>query len=97
MILVWLPLAQSLRYAQLAYVAQDDPRAAVRLDEEIERQADLLIEHPNMGRAGRRAGTREMVVQRTPYILVYRVRPRLDRIEVLRVLHGAQQWPPAKR
>ena len=38
-------------------------------------------------------GTRERVVPRTPYIVVYR-RVAPGRIELLRILHGAQQWPP---
>lgn len=88
-----MPLAQRLRFAQLNYIAEQDPHAALRVDTEIEQQADRLRDHPNMGRVGRVKGTREMVIQRTPFILVYRVRPRAARIEVLRVLHGAQQWP----
>lgn len=92
---VWLPQAQRLRFAQLDYIAERNPHAAMRVDDEIERQADLLEEHPDMGRAGRVKGTRELVIQRTPFILVYRVRPRMKRVEVLRVLHGAQRWPDA--
>jgi toxin ParE1/3/4 len=92
--LVWLPLAQQLRFAQLDYIAERNPHAALRVDSEIEQQADRLQDHPDMGRMGRVKGTRELVVQRTPFILVYRVRPTASRVEVLRVLHGAQQWPP---
>jgi toxin ParE1/3/4 len=40
-----------------------------------------------MGREGRIAGTRELVVRRTPLIVVYRV--QVGRVEILRVLHGA--------
>lgn len=94
--LVWLPLARRLRFAQLDYIAERNPRAAMRVDDEIEQQADYLQEHPDMGRAGRVKGTRELVIQRTSFILVYRVRPRAKCIEVLRVLHGAQQWPPGE-
>ena len=94
--LVWLPLALRLRFAQLDHVAKENPQAAVQLDEEIEAQADLLMTHPEMGRTGRKEGTRELVIQRTPYILVYRVRPQAKRVEILRVLHGAQQWPLPK-
>jgi toxin ParE1/3/4 len=36
-------------------------------------------------------GTRELVVSGTPYIVVYRVMGKV--ITVLRVLHGARQWP----
>lgn len=51
----------------------------------------VLSRHPEIGRQGRAGGTRELVVSRTPYIVAYRVADR--RVEVLAVLHGAQQWP----
>ena len=44
-----------------------------------------------MGRAGRVKGTRELVISKTPYIAVYRI--IAEAIVVLRILHGAQQWP----
>lgn len=91
MIVRWLKSAQRSRFEQLNYIAQDNPSAAIRLDEEIERQTDLLAQYPLMGRAGRVEGTRELVVGRTPFIAVYRVKRK--RIEILRLLHGAQQWP----
>jgi toxin ParE1/3/4 len=47
-----------------------------------------------MGRAGRVRGTRELVVPGLPYIVIYRVRK--DTIQIARILHGAQLWPPAK-
>ncbi|HEY0182741.1 MAG TPA: type II toxin-antitoxin system RelE/ParE family toxin [Rhodopila sp.] len=43
------------------------------------------------GRSGREPGTRERVIGRTPFIAVYRV--TRSRIEILRILHGAPQWP----
>lgn len=52
-----------------------------------------LLQFLNSGRPGRRAGTRELVVDRTPYIVPYRVRGEL--VEVVRVLHGRQRWPDA--
>jgi toxin ParE1/3/4 len=44
-----------------------------------------------MGRIGRRKGTRELVVAGLPYFVVYRL--RASTIEVLRVIHGARDWP----
>jgi plasmid stabilization system protein ParE len=44
-----------------------------------------------MGRPGRIEGTRELVISRTPYIAAYRIGG--DTVRILRVLHGAQQWP----
>ena len=89
----WLRSAAKNRLEQLAHVAQDNPAAAIRLDEEIERQTDLLSQFPLMGREGRVKGTRELVVGRTLFIAVYRVKRK--RIEILHLLHGAQRWPPA--
>ena len=51
----------------------------------------MLLQHPQMGRPGRKKGTRELVISRTPFIVVYRAKGA--RIEIIRLLHGAQQWP----
>ncbi len=89
--LVWLQRAIQDRDAQLDYIAQDNPMAAVSQGDRIAEQIEILQQHPQMGRPGRKQGTRELVISRTPFIVVYRVKGK--RIELLRVLHGAQQWP----
>jgi toxin ParE1/3/4 len=91
LIVEWLPKALAQRRAQLAYIAQDNPQAAIEQGDRIERQVTMLAEHPDMGRAGRMKNTRELVISRTPFIVVYRVKDQ--RIELLRIVHGAQQWP----
>jgi len=53
----------------------------------------MLREQPKAGREGRMNDTREMVIAGTPYIAIYRS-DDTNGITVLRVLHGAQQWPP---
>jgi toxin ParE1/3/4 len=58
---------------------------------EIARQIHHLAAHPQMGRPGRVHGTRELVITRTPYIAIYRLSS--EAIQILRLLHGAQQWP----
>ena len=50
-----------------------------------------LLTFPNRGRLGKRIGTRELVLTPLPYIVVYTVRQ--DTVFVVRILHGAQQWP----
>jgi toxin ParE1/3/4 len=47
-----------------------------------------------MGRTGRVSLTRKLIVGGTPRIIVYRV--RVDVVEIIRVLHGAQWWPPQR-
>ena len=44
-----------------------------------------------MARPGRIAGTREWVVKKTPFFLVYRVDD--DMLSVLNLIHGEQDWP----
>lgn len=73
------------------YISDDNPDAAQRLKDDIEAKASKLPEHPKLYRAGRVPGTREMVV-RSNYLVIYA--EDADTVTILRVLHGAQQWPP---
>jgi toxin ParE1/3/4 len=74
-----------------AYVAQDNPRAAVKMVLTIIAAVEQLDAFPGMGRAGRVEGTKELIVDVTPYIVPYRKKG--EWIEVLRVYHSARQWP----
>lgn len=91
--IIWLPTARANRTNAIEYIARENPSAALDQLDEIERQSDMLAIYPEIGRVGRLRGTRELVVSRTPFILVYRLRPRLKRVEILRLLHGVQNWP----
>jgi toxin ParE1/3/4 len=51
----------------------------------------LLAKFPRQGRPGRSPSTRELVLTGLPYLIVYRLGE--DIVEILRILHGAQQWP----
>jgi toxin ParE1/3/4 len=73
------------------FIEQDDPRAAIAVDERIATQVLLLMQFPEGGRPGRIEGTRELVIRRTPYIVAYRI--ERDGVRILRVLHSAQMWP----
>ena len=87
----WLRVALANLDAEAEYIAEDNPAAAGRVVQKIFRAVDLLKENPAIGRAGRVAGTRELVVAETPYIIPYRVRG--DAVEILRVFHAARKWP----
>ena len=89
--LVWTTPALHDLAAVRAFAGQDNPGAAGRQVALVVAAALGLINFPNAGRPGRRTGTRELVVGRTPYIVAYRVRG--DTVELLRVLHGRQRWP----
>ena len=88
--LTWRPMALADRDDIMVYIAQDNPVAAVDLDLEFEAKAENARMRPKLYKAGRVKGTREIVV-RPNYVMVYRITG--DVVEVLRVLHAAQQWP----
>ena len=73
------------------HIAADNPAAAPRAIEQIRSAVERLREFPAIGRPGRVAGTRELVVAGTPYIVPYRV--AADVVQIITVLHSAQRWP----
>ena len=88
---VWSPRAIQHLAALRAYIARDNPDAAAGVALTLLAAVERLAELPNLGRPGRLAGTRELVVPGTPFVIPYRVRS--DRLEILAVFHGRQQWP----
>jgi toxin ParE1/3/4 len=92
----WLPTARRTRSALIAHIAKESLSAALDQLDAIERQVDNLADHPELGRLGRQLDTRELVIARTSFIVVYRLRKKAGVIEILRVIHGAQRWPPKK-
>jgi addiction module RelE/StbE family toxin len=73
------------------YLQTHTPERAPELIRFIYNAPATLLTFPNRGRPGKKQGTRELVLAPLPYILVYVVRD--DVILVVRILHGAQQWP----
>lgn len=90
--LVWKRKAIADRENIMDFVAQDNPVAALKIDTLFRENAALLTEFPDMGRPGRMKGTREWVAHPN-YVIVYRITGDPLRVEVLRVLHTARQWP----
>jgi addiction module RelE/StbE family toxin len=89
--LEWSPFAVEDRERIFDYIEPNNPWAAIAVDERIREQVAVLATFPESGRVGRVAGTRELVISRTPYIAAYRIQG--DTVRILRVLHGAQLWP----
>jgi toxin ParE1/3/4 len=75
----------------ITYIAQDSLQNAESVNARILKAVELLDGMPLCGREGRVQGTRELVVGRTPYIVVYQVNSEQPRI--LRVYRGARKWP----
>jgi toxin ParE1/3/4 len=89
----WLTTALQNLDQEASYIAKDDPQAAKLVVQRILRAVNLLADNPALGHPGRIHGTRELVVPDTRYIVPYRVRPRLERIEILRVFHSSRKTP----
>jgi toxin ParE1/3/4 len=87
----WLRRALRNLDEEADYIARDDPDAAARIVQRIATAVDQLATHPSSGRIGRVAGTSELVVAGTPYIVPYRVRG--ESVEILRLFHASRKWP----
>ncbi|GAA0691062.1 type II toxin-antitoxin system RelE/ParE family toxin [Dyella marensis] len=88
----WRQTARADLLAIIDYISDDNPDAAQRLKDDIETRVAGLPAQPKLYRTGRVPGTREMVVHPN-YVVVYAELGNV--IAILRVLHAAQQWPPA--
>jgi addiction module RelE/StbE family toxin len=73
------------------YIQAHNPEAAQSIIDRIEKVINQLQSFPMSGRPGRRTNTRELVVTRTPFLVVYRVSE--DFVEILSLFHTSKQWP----
>jgi toxin ParE1/3/4 len=73
------------------YLFEKSPRNAPDLIRKIYEAPSNLRSYPNLGREGKKEGTRELVLTPLPYIIVYQIVG--DATYVLRILHGAREWP----
>lgn len=87
----WLRTALDNLEQEARYIAADDPEAARRVVTRILHAVALLAEQPNLGRAGRIHGTRELVIPGTSYLVPYRTRDHT--VQILRVFHTSRHTP----
>ena len=73
------------------YIGEENRSAAAKIADQIWENTQLLGRHPLAGRAGRVQGTRELVIQGTPFIIAYRVEK--NEVWILAVMHEARKWP----
>jgi toxin ParE1/3/4 len=74
-------------YTEERFGSAQARRTAIAIYDSVE----ALRAFPSKGRPGRQPSTRELDVQRLPFVVIYRVRE--GAIEVNRILHVAQKWP----
>ena len=85
------PAARDLTHICDFIQEHDSSATARRLALSIYGSVSTLAEFPERGRPGRKPGTRELIFAGLPYLAIYRL--RRDTVEILRILHGAQDWP----
>jgi len=86
----WQGSARARLRAVLDYVSDRDEDAADRLEAQIHDRVGQLTDWPGIGRPGRIAKTRELLVHPN-YFVVYRLVG--EEIVILRILHARQRYP----
>ncbi|MDV2358532.1 type II toxin-antitoxin system RelE/ParE family toxin [Vibrio cholerae] len=87
----WLKKALINLEHSAEYLQEQNPQSARDFVKEVHELTELLKANPAMGRPGRVFGTRELILQKYPYIIPYRVKD--NRIEILRVFPTRMNQP----
>jgi toxin ParE1/3/4 len=85
---VWQGAALDDLLAIAEYLAPLNPSAANRIVTAIEQAGESLVEFPHRGPSAGVPGLRRLLVLRTNYHLLYRVRDDHPRVEIIRVIDG---------
>jgi plasmid stabilization system protein ParE len=90
---VWTESGRADYFMALAFLADDNPDAADRLADHMDRAARALGRIPT-GRPGRVEGTYEKSLPRIRYIMVYSLDGPPGVVNILRVIHTSREWNP---
>lgn len=88
---IWTPEALQDRLDIWEYIATENLRAAVHMDELFSAASASLADFPEKGRLGTVVGTRELIPHEN-YRLVYQA--ERDTVWILALVHVARMWPP---
>jgi toxin ParE1/3/4 len=86
-----LPRAVNDIAGQYDFIAKDNPAAALRVVERIEKSLRLIESNPLIGHPTPGRPVREWSVPGLPYVIPYRIRG--ETAEVLRVFHTRRRRP----
>ena len=86
----WTPSAAADLKAIHDYLKEHEPQWAWPTVVELRQGIRKLKQFPHIGRPGREEGTRELLHERLPYIVVYRVRE--EAVEILHIWHPSRDW-----
>ena len=74
------------------YIAADNLTAADKLVEELLVLFEKTADYPELGRAAEDVGEGVRLLARGSYLLIYRLLPQDNIVELVRVVHGARDW-----
>ncbi len=74
-----------------AFIARENPEAAVAVARRLVETFRRIAERPSIGHATHRTDVREWSIPGLPYIVPYRLRG--GRVEILRVFHTRRKRP----
>lgn len=75
------------------YIAADSPAAADKLLRDLAAVFERTIDHPYLGRSAKEIALDARILAHGNYLLLYRLLEADQTIELVRVLHGARDWP----
>ncbi|WP_110650104.1 type II toxin-antitoxin system RelE/ParE family toxin [Salinicola peritrichatus] len=88
----WIAAARQDRADIIDYIADENPHAALKMDQLFSDAAKQLGDFPTLGRLGIVPGTRELIPHEN-YRLVYEVDEAKNTVWVMALVHTARQWP----
>ena len=92
--IVWTDQAtRQLDQVQEFIALSNSPEVSLNVVFKILASVEQLDRFPMLGRTGRVAGSRELIIPNTPFIAAYALDQ--ERVVILAVYHGSQQWPEA--
>ena len=91
----WTDTARDHLRAIHAYIARNSPQYAQRVVDRLTRRSQQIAQFPLSGREVAEFAVPQIgEVLEGPFRIIYYIKP--DQIDVLAVIHGAQQIPPGE-
>ena len=91
----WIANAKQDRADIVDYIAVENPRAALKIDDLFSETAHKLATFPKLGRMGKIPGTRELIPHES-YRVIYEEDEATNTIWIMALVHTARPWPPEK-
>lgn len=85
----WAEMAESARDARIEFIARTSLDAALEQFEEVHRQTTRLLTFKYLGRPGKTKGTRDLTINRTSFVVTYRIIG--DNIQIMRFRHASEK------